>query len=592
MLCFRGWTFAQDRDGLTLQAPGGSIAVEVTLYGNVPWLRLHPSSKAGVASSGNLSLTSVVVAPVTKHTEAELALHRLQGHTPFHPGCKHCQVARSVHQHRKRDKGRLESEVVADFFFLTTTGEDLRADRLVNYLKVLVLVERMSSMIGAVVVSSNVVQTRSGIVSWLKEFGLTSGTCSVRLLTDAEGAVADLVGTASGAFTFQIKRAEPQNHEAVGSAERGVRRLKEAFQTLRSDLNVEGLDVCFTADGLSCVLTYLCFSLNKFGKAHGSDLAPCDFVLGRPSPKGAFTLFGSTVLAELPQSVRDLAPNLPRFVESCFLHPVFDSMAIKVRALVRIEGELVLKTFSATSVKPCVPLSWKLELLDGVLNTLGGGPGLPMPNEERVVLEPPVSTQVPSSGPPVEFVKNHGYTAGCTACSNIESGKKGSRVHNQTCRRRYALWLSEQLTLDGAGVVLEPNPVEQQGPQEPSAGSGVPRGEHGRRLVDDVPGDLVSGGRERVEADVAMGSSGDAQFVEPPVALPPEGTSHRAGEPVAGSSEQLREEGEQAAKRVRTTPPVPQDPPSLLKRNPRRVSSDVPVSLSPGVVQESLRKRG
>ena len=340
--------------------------------------------------------------------------------------------------------------------------------------------------------------------------------------------------------------------------------------------------MCFTADGLSCVLTYLCFSLNKFGKAHGSDLAPCDFVLGRPSPQGAFTLFGSTVLAELPQSVRDLAPNLPRFVESCFLHPVFDSMAIKVRALVRIEGELVLKTFSATSVKPCVPLSWKLELLDGVLNTLGGGPGLPMPNEERVVLEPPVSTQVPSSGPPVEFVKNHGYTAGCTACSNIESGRKGSRVHNQACRRRYALWLSEQLTLDGAGVVLEPNPVEQQGPQEPSAGSGVPRDEHGRRLVDDVPGDLVSGGRERVEADVAMGSSGDAQFVEPPVALPPEGTSHRAGEPVSGSSEQLREEGEQAAKRVRTTPPVPQDPPSLLKRNPRRVSSDVPVSLSPG----------
>ena len=67
----------------------------------------------------------------------------------------------------------------------------------------LVLFERMSSMIGAVVVFSNVVQTWSGIVSWLKEFGLTSGTCSVRLLTDAEGAVADLVGTASGAFTFQ-----------------------------------------------------------------------------------------------------------------------------------------------------------------------------------------------------------------------------------------------------------------------------------------------------------------------------------------------------------------------------------------------------
>ena len=311
-------------------------------------------------------------------------------------------------------------------------------------------------MIGAVVVSSNVMQTRSGIVAWLKEFGLTSGACSVRLVTDAEGAVADLVGTSSGAFSFQVKRAEPQNHEAVGSAERGVRRLKESLQTLRSDLNVEGLDVCFTPGGLGCALTYLCFSLNKYGKAHGSDLAPCDFVLGRPSPKGAFTLFGATVLAELPQSVRSLAPNLPRFVESCSLRPVFESMAIKVRALIRIEGELVLKTFSATSVKLCVPLSWKLDLLEGVLNTLGGGPGPTLPNEERVALEPPVSTQVPSSGPPAEFFRNHGYTAGCTACSNLELGKRGSRVHSQACRRRYALWLSEQIGPEGAPLAVEP----------------------------------------------------------------------------------------------------------------------------------------
>ena len=214
MLCFRGWTFAQDRDGITLQAPGGAVAAEVTLYGNVPWLRLRPSKSSGVASSESLPLASVVVAPVTRSTEAELAQHRLQGHTPFHPGCRHCQVARSVHQHRKKSGGRIESEVIADFFYLTTTGEDLRSMN-VDHLKVLVMVERMSNMIGAVVISSNVVQTRSAIVAWLKEFGLTSGACSVRLVTDAEGAVADLVGTASGAFTFQVKRAEPQNHEAA-----------------------------------------------------------------------------------------------------------------------------------------------------------------------------------------------------------------------------------------------------------------------------------------------------------------------------------------------------------------------------------------
>ena len=388
MLCFRGWTFSQDRDGLTLLTPGGQFAPEVTLYGNVPWLRLRPGKRCGgpVLDSGSpVSSGVTTVSPITRSvaTEIELAQHRLQGHTPYHPGCRHCQVSRSIHQHRKRGADRLESEVVADFFYLSSTGEDHRLVHRDN-LKVLVLVERMSSMIGAVVVSDSIVHTRGEIIKWLREFGLTSGACSIRLVTDAESAVADLVGTSSGEFTFQVKRAEPQNHEAVGSAERGVRRLKESLQTLRSDLNQGGLDVCFSLSGFGVALTYVCFSLNKYSKAHGSELSPCDFVLGRPSPKGAFTLLGATVLAELPQSIRDLAPNIPRFAESAFLHPMFGSMAIKVRAVVRIEGQMVLKVFAATSVKPCVPLSWRLDLLDGVLNTLGGGPGPGMPHEERV----------------------------------------------------------------------------------------------------------------------------------------------------------------------------------------------------------------
>ena len=268
-------------------------------------------------------------------TEIELAQHRLQGHTPYHPGCRHCQVSRSVHQHRKRGADRLESEVVADFFYLSSTGEDHRLVHRDN-LKVLALAERMSSMIGAVVASDSIVHTRGEIIKRLREFGLTSGACSIRLVTDAESAVADLVGTSSGEFTFQVKRAEPQNHEAVGSAERGVRRLKESLQTLRSDLNQEGLDVRFSLSGFGVALTYVCFSLNKYSNTHGSELSPCDFVLGRTSPKGAFTLLGATVLAELPQSIRDLAPNIPRFAESAFLHPMFGSMAIKVRAVVRM----------------------------------------------------------------------------------------------------------------------------------------------------------------------------------------------------------------------------------------------------------------
>ena len=141
---------------------------------------------------------------------------------------------------------------------------------------------------------------------------------------------------------------------------------------MRSDLNQEGLDCATTMEDLP--LCYVCGSLNRFSKAHGSDMAPCDLVLGRPSPKGPFTLFGAVVLAELPQSIKDLASNLPRCTEGAFLHPILGSQAIKVRALIQVEGQLVLKRFAATSVKLCVPLTWRLELVEGIVGTLVEAP--------------------------------------------------------------------------------------------------------------------------------------------------------------------------------------------------------------------------
>ena len=106
---------------------------------------------------------------------------------------------------------------------------------------------------------------------------------------------------------------------------------------------------------MALVLLYICGSLNRFSKAHGSDLAPCDVALGRQSQKGPFTLFGATVLAKLPQSVRELSPNVARFVEAAFLHPVLSSQAVKVVALVRVDGRMELKTFTAQSVKGILP---------------------------------------------------------------------------------------------------------------------------------------------------------------------------------------------------------------------------------------------
>ena len=95
MLCFRSWSFSQNCAGIALATSAGLTAKEVTLFGDVPWLRLKPLLKPSHGSSNEveLSLSSisaeggVLVAPVTCSTQVELAQHRLQGHTPYHPGC-------------------------------------------------------------------------------------------------------------------------------------------------------------------------------------------------------------------------------------------------------------------------------------------------------------------------------------------------------------------------------------------------------------------------------------------------------------------------------------------------------------------------
>ena len=174
-------------------SPSGAWAVEVELFANVPWLRLRPglqksSEMACAIAKGETDGAKVsVLAPLTTKA-AELAKRRMQGHIPYRPSCKRCQLSRSVYQ---RVNGRLEAEVCADFFCLTSTGEDIRA-LLPDNLRVLVLVERMSSILGAVVITTNILQARTEIAKWLREFGLESGGCSVVLNTDAEERVSSV----------------------------------------------------------------------------------------------------------------------------------------------------------------------------------------------------------------------------------------------------------------------------------------------------------------------------------------------------------------------------------------------------------------
>ena len=146
--------------------------------------------------------------------EATLEQHRLQGHVPYDPRCTICARGKSTFQHRRRREGQLETEVQADFGFLTTRGElvDEEAD---GTIKVLVLTELSTNCVGYVVVGQDARTVKNSICKWLDHFGLASSTSSVVLHTDAERAVSELVGTSSEKIPFWFDVHDHNNTRAM-----------------------------------------------------------------------------------------------------------------------------------------------------------------------------------------------------------------------------------------------------------------------------------------------------------------------------------------------------------------------------------------
>ena len=186
-----------------------------------------------------------------------------------------------------------------------------------------------------------------------------------------------------------VRRARPQQHQSNGGAERAVRRLKESLAVLRAEMNQGGADVCFTERGLQDVATYIALSHNHFSKAHGTDFSPLEYSTQRKLSRPSFAMFGQTVLAELPSSMRAQSPNETRSIEAAFVHSGLDTGPV-VQGAVRIDGELVLKRFVARNVKPITPIVWNQVIGDQLFSEIEGGQvqGEPLPAREGIRIEP------------------------------------------------------------------------------------------------------------------------------------------------------------------------------------------------------------
>ena len=342
-LCAAGWKFVQDKNSFqVVDAQSGEVATDIAYFAGCPWIKLQPDwgMQSWVGKSSGKCMSHVCGAEdegfgvhrLTRASEEALQKHRMQGHVPFDPRCTLCARGKSVFHHRRRRANMLETEVQADFAFLTTRGEVVSEDA-PGTIKVLVLTELSSGCIGYVVVESDVSKVRAQICRWLEHFGLTSTTTGVILHTDAE---------------------------------RVVRRLKESLSVLRADLNSGGADVTFNESGLADALTYIGLTHNHFSKVQGSDMSPLEFTVNRPLSKPATALFGQTVLAELPSSLRQLCPNETRSVEACFVHPGLNTGPV-VQGIFRVDGEQVLKRFVARNLRPIFPIAWNHSLGADVL---------------------------------------------------------------------------------------------------------------------------------------------------------------------------------------------------------------------------------
>ena len=72
--------------------------------------------------------------------------------------------------------------------------------------------------------------------------------------------------------------------------------------------------------------------------------------MGKSVSKDQFALFGTKVLAELPDSILKQNKNFPRFAPAVFLHPDLASMGSVVMGKLRVGHELVMRTFIAKSL--------------------------------------------------------------------------------------------------------------------------------------------------------------------------------------------------------------------------------------------------
>ena len=123
---------------------------------------------------------------------------------------------------------------------------------------------------GATAVTPNLQVTAQHIRQILAEFGVSgSDGPPIDIRTDAATDVGELLRRSAINREFTVSRAGPQEHNVVGSAERGVREIKVAVAVVRLELAKHQLDIVDSMVGWDGICRYVVAMHNLHGKKFG-----------------------------------------------------------------------------------------------------------------------------------------------------------------------------------------------------------------------------------------------------------------------------------------------------------------------------------
>ena len=303
----KGWSVIQSPGETYLyHEDSGTLISDVLLWGGTPWLRAcraaQPSLKDG-SQPMELVESSVVepeglkvsmVGAVELSSQEKLRQHVLRGHYPFDPHCLECQQGRGVSRAPRRSLRERILEVQVDFFFLGLVESKF---------KMILLRQVFSGLLGVTAVSENVQVTGQHLRQILAEFGLleTLEGPPVDFRTDAQDEVGTVLRRSGLPREYTVNKAGPQNHDTVGSVERGVREVKEALAVLRLELAKAGLDLVDSLVAWEAASRYVTAMHNLHGKIQNTGKTGKELLRNTSEGTRISAMFCSRVLAGDPR---------------------------------------------------------------------------------------------------------------------------------------------------------------------------------------------------------------------------------------------------------------------------------------------------